>query len=95
MRNHCTFGSGGPAYLGHQQLEGRPYAEGTQLVIDQEVSRMLSEAGARALAVLSERRSSLDAVIDLLLERETISGEELMEVVRKPAEMPGTALALG
>ncbi len=29
------FGSGGPAYLGHQPADGRPYAEGTQLVIDE------------------------------------------------------------
>jgi ATP-dependent Zn protease len=32
------------------------YAEGTQLVIDQEVSRILSEAGERAAAMLVERR---------------------------------------
>jgi cell division protease FtsH len=76
------FGSGGPAYLGHQQLESRPYAEGTQLLIDEEVSRLLTEAEERATALLSERRASLDAVIELLLEKETISGIELMEVVR-------------
>ena len=80
------FGSGSPAYLGHPQFESRPYAEGTQLVIDQEVSRILSEAGERAHAMLSERRHTLDAVIDLLLEKETISGEELMNVVRMPVD---------
>jgi cell division protease FtsH len=88
------FGSGGPAYLGHQ-LENRPYAEGTQLVIDEEVSRLVSEAGERAAAMLAERRASLDAVIDLLLEKETISGEELMDVVRGPAGNARTAVAIG
>jgi cell division protease FtsH len=88
------FGSGRPAYLGHQ-LESRPYAEGTQLVIDQEVSRILSEAGERAAAMLAERRASLDAVIDLLLEKETISGEELMEVVRGPAGNARATVAIG
>jgi cell division protease FtsH len=78
------FESGGPAYLGQHPLGNRPYAEGTQLVIDQEVSRILSEAAERAAALLTERRNSLDAVIDLLLEKETISGEELMKVVRTP-----------
>jgi cell division protease FtsH len=78
------FESGGPAYLGQSPLGNRPYAEGTQLVIDQEVSRILSEAAERAAALLTARRNSLDAVIDLLLEKETISGEELMEVVRTP-----------
>ena len=80
------FGSEGPAYLGHQPTEGRPYAEGTQLVIDEEVSRILSEAGERAHSILSERRASLDTVIDLLLEKETISGVELMDVVRRSVD---------
>jgi cell division protease FtsH len=78
------FASGGPSYLGHRQFESRPFAEGTQLVIDQEVSRILAEAAERASAILTERRTSLDAAIDLLLEKETISGEQLMEVVRRP-----------
>ena len=77
------FGSGGPAYLGQMPSEGRTYAEGTQLVIDEEVSRILSEAAQRAQAILSQRRAALDAVIDLLLEKETISGVELMDVVRR------------
>jgi len=34
--------------------------------------------------LLTARRDSLDAVIELLLEKETISGQELMEVVRNP-----------
>ena len=80
------LGSGGPAYLGHQPSEGRTYAEGTQLVIDEEVSHILSEAGERAHTILSERRVSLDAVIDLLLEKETISGVELMDVVRRSVD---------
>jgi cell division protease FtsH len=80
------FGSGGPAYLGHHPADGRPYAEGTQLAIDEEVSRILSEAGERAQTILSERRVSLDAVIDLLLEKETISGVELMDVVRRSVD---------
>ena len=80
------FASGGPAYLGRQQFESRPSAEGTQFVIDQEVSRILTEAAERARAILTERRASLDAAIDLFLEKETISGEELMELVRRPLE---------
>jgi cell division protease FtsH len=77
------FGSGGPAYLGPRPSEGRTYAEGTQMVIDEEVSRILTEAAERAQEILSERRASLDAVIELLLERETISGVELMDVLRR------------
>jgi cell division protease FtsH len=80
------LGPGRPAYLGHPPSEGRTYAEGTQQLIDEEVSRILSEAGQRAQAILSERRGALDAVIDLLLEKETISGVELMDAVRRSVD---------
>ncbi len=70
------FGSGTPTYLGQGPLESRLYAEGTQLLIDEEVSRILTEAGEGAGALLTERQDSLDAAIDLLLEKETIDGEE-------------------
>jgi cell division protease FtsH len=60
----------------------RPYAEATQRIIDQEVSRMLVEAEGRARQLLVDNRKALDAVAALLVERETISGAELIEAVR-------------
>jgi cell division protease FtsH len=59
----------------------RPYAEGTQEVIDQEVSRLLREAEDRARVLLSDNREALDAVVAALLEKETISGDDLTEIV--------------
>ena len=76
------FSSDGPGYLdGQQQFQSRPYSEGTQQVIDEEVSRLLGEAEQRATAVLTAHRAALDALIALLLERETIDGDELRAVV--------------
>ncbi len=76
------YGSDQPSYLNGPQFgQERPYAEGTQLVIDQEVARLLSEAEGRATGLLSGNREALDAVIAALLEKETISGEELTEIV--------------
>ncbi|HEY1988756.1 MAG TPA: ATP-dependent zinc metalloprotease FtsH [Acidimicrobiales bacterium] len=87
------YGSDGPAYLSGPQFgQERPFAEGTQEIIDQEVSRLLSEAEGRAGALLSDNREALDAIIAALLEQETISGDELTEIVdriRGPAD--GTA----
>jgi cell division protease FtsH len=84
------YGSDGPGYLNAPQFgQERPYAEGTQEVIDQEVSRLLSEAENRARGLLSDNRVALDAVVAALLERETISGEDLKEIVdrlRSPAK---------
>jgi cell division protease FtsH len=75
---------GPPSYWSGPPLgQERPYAEGTQQIIDQEVSRLLSEAEDKARRLLSDNRDALDAVIAVLLEKETISGEDLTDVVRQ------------
>jgi cell division protease FtsH len=76
------YGSDGQVSASGPQFgQERPYAEGTQEVIDQEVGRLLTEAEDRARGLLSQNRDSLDAVIAALLEKETISGEDLTQIV--------------
>ncbi len=91
------YGSDQESYLSGPQLgQERPFAEGTQLVIDQEVSRLLSEAEDRARGMLSDNRDALDAVVAALLEKETISGEDLSNIVhqvRTAADGSGSSVA--
>ncbi|MFZ0664540.1 MAG: ATP-dependent zinc metalloprotease FtsH [Acidimicrobiales bacterium] len=62
-------------------MQSRPYSEGTQQAIDEEVSRLLVEAEQNATELLKKNRVGLDALIDVLLEKETIDGAELAQVV--------------
>jgi cell division protease FtsH len=80
------FGSDGADHSGGQPWATRPFAEGTQQAIDEEVTRLLTEAERRATELLSENRVTLDALVEKLLEKETISGDELLEVVRSTAQ---------
>jgi cell division protease FtsH len=91
------YGSDGAEYLtGPQFGQERPFAEGTQEAIDEEVSRLLREAESRAHALLSENVGALDAVIAALLEEETMSGEEFMAIVgRAQHAKNGSEPALG
>jgi cell division protease FtsH len=75
------FSDDGPQYLGAQPLTTRQYAEETQRVIDEEVTRLLKEADDRAGALLESRRDALEEVVALLLERETIDGEDVERVL--------------
>ena len=77
------FGTDGSGSNSSQPWVARPFAEGTQLAIDEEVSRLLSEAEQRATRLLADNREALDALINLLLDKETISGQELTDVVRE------------
>jgi ATP-dependent Zn protease len=63
---------------------GRPYAEGTQRSIDQEVAKLLREAESRATMLLRHNLDTLTRVIDLLLERETIDGSDLAAIAGVP-----------
>jgi cell division protease FtsH len=77
------FADESPQYLGPNPLTSRQYAEDTQRVIDEEVERLLHEADERASRLLQSNRKSLEDVAAMLVERETIDGEDVVEVVRK------------
>jgi cell division protease FtsH len=77
-----SYGPEGPSR--DNPFAGRPYAEETQRSIDQEVARLLREAEDTATELLRGNRETLDRVIGLLLERETIDGSELAAIVGAP-----------
>jgi cell division protease FtsH len=77
-----SYGPEGPSR--DNPFAGRPYAEETQRSIDQEVARLLREAEDTASTLLRGNRETLDRVIGLLLERETIDGSDLAAIVGTP-----------
>jgi cell division protease FtsH len=79
-------------YLGGQEVSSRPYAEATQRVIDEEVARLLREAERRAVSTLADHRKALDRLTELLLERETIDGADVEEII---GLVPRTRPAIG
>ena len=56
-------------------------AEETVREIDQEVRALLGQARSRAREILESRRTVLDTLAHLLLEKETIEGEELRRLI--------------
>jgi cell division protease FtsH len=79
------FASGGreeQVFLGEQITQRRDYSEETAQEVDQEVRRILKEAATRARETLEAHREALDRVADLLLEKEEITGAEVMQLLR-------------
>jgi cell division protease FtsH len=72
------LGGGGPG------MSSRPFAEATQAEIDREVAMLLREAEKRAIELLTEHRSVLNALTDLLLEDETVDGSEVYRLAGLP-----------
>jgi cell division protease FtsH len=86
------FASGSPLYLGGEEVRSRPYAEATQRVIDEEVAKLLGEAHQRATAMLTQHRDALERLVELLLERETLDGTDLDELLGR---VPGQRQPVG
>ncbi|MGH2816373.1 MAG: ATP-dependent zinc metalloprotease FtsH, partial [Actinomycetota bacterium] len=86
------FASGSPLYLGGEEVRSRPYAEATQRVVDEEVGKLLREAEHRATVMLGDHRAALDQLTELLLERETVDGTDVDEVLGR---IPGQHQPIG
>jgi cell division protease FtsH len=80
----------GSQYLGGPIQDGlrRPFSEETQRVVDQEVSRLLREAEERAVAMLNDNREELDWLAARLVEKETVDGSVVLEVLHNKQLVP-------
>lgn len=77
------FGLIGLESIQNRYLDGRPVSNcgpETAAEIDKEVMKMLKDAYAEAKQLLSEHRTSLDKISDFLIQKETITGKEFMEI---------------
>ena len=69
-------------FLGREISRNNEYSEETAQRIDSEVSRLLKDAHAEAKNLLETHRDRLDVIAELLLERETLDGLEVEEIVQ-------------
>ncbi|MGH9068717.1 MAG: ATP-dependent zinc metalloprotease FtsH [Acidimicrobiales bacterium] len=83
------YGTTSPMYLGRDQVTLRGYSEATQRAIDTEVARLLGEAEKAAVALLSAHRGTLGTLVNMLVERETVSGEDVYRLLEATPSDPG------
>jgi len=76
-----AWGSQGAVFLGEDLMHTRDYSDETARVIDEEVERILRDEQDRCRKVLTEYRAGLDGVAKGLRERETLSGQEVADIV--------------
>ncbi len=78
-----AWGSQGVVFLGEDLMHSAEYSDETASVIDGEVDRILREQEARATELLRTHLNGLRRVAEALLERETVTGAEVAELVDK------------
>jgi cell division protease FtsH len=82
-------------FLGREISQHRDYSEATAQMIDEEIIKLIKDAYERAKAVLKENLDILHKLAELLLEKETVPGKELDELIeelRPGIELPSHKL---
>ncbi len=68
-------------FLGQEMTEPRDFSEHTAQMIDEEVRRMIVEREEAAENLLAENRRRLDRLAEALLEHETVTNDEINELL--------------
>ena len=79
-----SFGNsdGGEVFFGRDIGKSSNISEETSAKIDEEIKKLIDEAYNRAESILRENISKLNAVTDVLLQKEKIDGDEFREIFK-------------
>lgn len=80
------FGLVGLESIESRYLDGRAVSncsEQTRTKIDESIIRLMKERYEKAKEILRENRDALDEISEFLIEKETITGDEFMEIFNK------------
>jgi cell division protease FtsH len=69
-------------FLGREISHPRDYSEETARKIDEEVTILIKDSYKRGKKILNENIDILHKLVDLLLEKETVKGDELDDLIR-------------
>ena len=68
-------------FLGHSYTQSKNMSDATANLVDSEIRRIVEEAYARAKAILIEKAADLEKLAQAMLEYETLSGDEIRDVL--------------
>jgi cell division protease FtsH len=83
-----TFGKeGGAIFLGKSLTSERDYSEETGQSIDEEIKALIDEAYENAKKIVEEKHKEIKIIATMLIEKETVSGKELEEILSQIREL--------
>jgi len=78
----------GEVFLGRDWTTRSEYSESIASRIDGQVRAIVEECYENAKKIMRDHRSVTDRLVDLLIEKETIDGEEFRQIVAEYADVP-------
>jgi cell division protease FtsH len=79
---------GGEVFLGGGFTSRSEYSEVIAAKIDEQVRQIAEQCHQEAIAILKQNREVVDRLVDLLIEKETIDGEEFRQIVAEYTAVP-------
>ncbi|MBN1696116.1 MAG: ATP-dependent zinc metalloprotease FtsH [Spirochaetales bacterium] len=80
--SNISFGSQRQqVFLGEEIAHRRDFSEESNKLIDEEIIQILSQCYERSVLIIKEHASQLDSIVDRLLAKEEIQGEEIKNII--------------
>ncbi|WP_299486136.1 ATP-dependent zinc metalloprotease FtsH2 [Acaryochloris sp. IP29b_bin.137] len=81
-------GQQGDVFLGRDLVSRSEYSDEIAARIDAQVRELIQHAYEEAIHIVREHRAAVDRLVDLLVEKETIDGEELRHILAEYTTVP-------
>jgi cell division protease FtsH len=75
-------------FLGRDLVNRSEYSEDVAARVDQEVRQIVQECYQQALQMIREHRAAVDRIVDILIDKETIDGEEFRRILSEYTTVP-------
>ncbi len=79
---------GGEVFLGRSMMPRQEYSEEVSTQIDRQVREIALRCYQEARRVIRENRALVDRLVEVLLDKETIEGDEFRQIVESYRELP-------
>ncbi len=76
-------GDSEPVFLGNEMMKRNEYSEEIAAKIDVKVREIIEDCHQQAKNIISDNRLGVDRLVAILIEKETIDGEEFRDLVRQ------------
>nr|YP_010902949.1 cell division protein FTSH [Hypnea flava]WCH55003.1 cell division protein FTSH [Hypnea flava] len=75
-------------FLGRGMVSSSEYSDEVAIKIDEQIQKIVHECHENTLTIIQENRVVIDRLVDLLIEKETIEGEEFREIIGEYTSIP-------
>nr|UAT97733.1 cell division protein [Ahnfeltia fastigiata] len=75
-------------FLGRGMASGSEYSDEIAIKIDKQIQEIVSKCHNNALKIIEDNRVVIDRLVDLLIEKETIDGQEFREIISEYTPVP-------